>query len=130
MLVPDEKKAIRSYRDLLVWQKAMDLVVLSYRLTNGLPKEEQFGIVSQIRRVAVSVPANIAEGHGRGRTGDYLHHLRIARGSLMELETHFLLTERLAYTDRASTASIFELTQEISKMLQGLMKGIRDFPDS
>ena len=75
---------VKSYRDLLVWQKAMDLVEESYSVASQLPKTETFGLVSQIQRAAVSVPANIAEGHGRQHLGDYLHHLSIANGSLME----------------------------------------------
>ena len=78
---------IRSYRDLLVWQKEMDLVVESYRIAALLPKSETYGFAIQIQRSAVSVPANIAEGHGRDHLGDYLRHLSIANGSLMELET-------------------------------------------
>src|SRR5262245_48278962 len=89
--------AVKSYRDLLVWQKAMNLVVESYRLANQLPKSELYGLTSQIQRAAISVPANIAEGHGRDHLGDYLRHLSIANGSLMELETHLLLIHRLAY---------------------------------
>ena len=89
---------IRSYRDLKVWERAMDLVVASYKLTELLPKSEAYGLVPQMRRAAVSTPANIAEGHGREHLGDYLHHLSVANGSLMELETHFLIANRLAYS--------------------------------
>lgn len=74
---------IKSYRDLLVWQKAMDLVVDCYRYVDALPKNETYGLISQVRRAAVSVPANIAEGHGRDHLGDYLRHLSMANGSLM-----------------------------------------------
>jgi four helix bundle protein len=76
---------IKSYRDLKVWQKAMDLVVDSYKVVNLLPKNEVYGLATQIQRPAVSIPANIAEGHGREPLGDYLHHLSCADGSLMEL---------------------------------------------
>lgn len=75
-------KSVRSYRDLVVWQKGMDLVVDCYHLTATFPKAETYGLVSQIRRAATAVPANIAEGHGRDHLGDYLHHLSIAKGSL------------------------------------------------
>lgn len=88
---------MKSYRELLVWQKAMDLVVESYRIASLLPKAELYGLRSQIQRAAVSIPANIAEGHGREHLGDYLHHLSAATGSLMELETHFLITEKLSF---------------------------------
>jgi four helix bundle protein len=92
---------IRSYRDLELWQKAMDLVVETYGLTNLLPKSETYGLSSQIRRAAASVPANIAEGHGREHLGDYVHHLSVANGSLMELETHILVAGRLKYVQQA-----------------------------
>ena len=86
---------VSSYRDLRVWQKAMDLVVTSYEVTKQFPQTELYGLVSQIQRAVVSIPANIAEGHGREHLGDYIHHLSMANGSLIELETHFLLAERL-----------------------------------
>src|SRR5439155_26987516 len=89
--------SIRSYRDLLVWQKAMDLVAECYWITTLLPKNETYGLVNQMQRAAVSVPANIAEGHGRDHLGDYLHHLSVTNGSAMELETHRLLLRRLSY---------------------------------
>ncbi len=79
---------IKSYRDLLIWLKAMDLVVDCYRFVSVLPKNETYGLISQTQRAAISIPANIAEGHGREHLGDYLRHLSIANGSLMELETH------------------------------------------
>jgi four helix bundle protein len=88
------KAPIKSYRDLVVWQRAMDLVVESYQLTRDYPVSERYGLGSQTNRAAVSVAANIAEGHGRSSTGDYLRHLAIARGSLMELQTHFVIAER------------------------------------
>jgi four helix bundle protein len=88
---------IRSHRDLLVWQRAMDLVEHCYRATTHLPKSEVYGLSSQLQRAAVSVPANIAEGHGRKSTRAYLHHLSIAYGSLAELETHIEIACRLKY---------------------------------
>jgi len=78
---------VRSYRDLIVWQKAMDLVVQCYNLTKNFPNSELYGLTSQLRRAAVSIPSNIAEGHGRSSTKAYVNHLMIAHGSLMELET-------------------------------------------
>src|SRR5207247_9756088 len=91
--------SIRSYRDFLVWQKAMGLVVECYRITTLLPKNETYGMVNQIQRAAVSVPANIAEGHGRDHLGDYLHHLSVANGSRMELETHLWLLPLLVLSE-------------------------------
>jgi four helix bundle protein len=84
---------VNSYKDLLVWQRGMDLVVTVYQITARLPASEQFGLISQMRRSAISVPSNIAEGYGRQATGEYRHHLSIARGSLLELETQLVLSE-------------------------------------
>jgi four helix bundle protein len=117
--------SLRSYRDLVVWQRAMDLVAECYRLTNLLPKSESYGLVSQIQRAAVSNPANIAEGHGRDHLGDYLHHLSVANGSLMELETHLLLLPRLSYLRSSELENALSLADEIGKMLSGLSKSLR-----
>ena len=86
---------IRSYRDLKVWQLAMDLAEESYRISQTMPITETYGLTSQIRRSAASIPANIAEGYGRESTGSYVHFLKTARGSLRELETHVLLAQRI-----------------------------------
>ena len=96
---------IQSYRDLTVWQKAMELVVGCYKFVSNLPKNETYGLISQTQRAAVSIPANIAEGHGRDHLGDYLRHLSIANGSLMELETHIerLIFERRRLVERRWT---------------------------
>src|SRR5438445_6434903 len=112
---------IRSYRELKVWQKAMDLTIDSYRLAGLLPKSELYGLVSQIQRSAVSIPANIAEGHGREHLGDYLRHLSVANGSLMELETHLAVVERLGYMDGNILRSVLEHAAEVGRMLNGLM---------
>jgi len=117
--------AIKSYRDLKVWEKAMDLVVESYRLTRLLPKSEAYGLVSQIQRAAVSIPANIAEGHGRDHLGDYLHHLSMAKGSLMELETHLLIASRLSYVSKNDLEPTFARTAELGRMLEGLSKNLK-----
>jgi four helix bundle protein len=117
--------AIRSYQDLKVWQKAMDLVVESYKLTELLPGTELFGLAAQIRRAAVSIPANIAEGHGREHLGDYLHHLSVANGSLMELETHFLIGSRLSYFKVGKTQGALGLGAEIGRMLAGLVRKLK-----
>ena len=116
---------VRSYRDLVVWQKAMDLVVACYRITKLLPKTEAYGLVNQIQRAAVSVPANIAEGHGREHLGDYLHHLSVANGSLMELETHLLLTERLEYVGASEIERALSLSAEVGRMLAALTKSLK-----
>ena len=111
---------VRSYRDLKVWEKAMDLVVESYRLTRLLPRNETYGLATQIPRARVSVPANIAEGHGREHLGDYLHHLSVANGSLAELETHLLIANRLQYISLQDLEPFLALSAEIGRMLAGL----------
>jgi len=119
------RKVIRSYRDLIVWQKAMDLVVECYRLTHSLPKHEIYGSASQIQRASISVPANIAEGHGREHMGDYLRNLSIANGSLMELETHLLIAIRLSYLVADDVHTAFALTAEVGRMINGLTKSLK-----
>ena len=116
---------VRSYRDLKVWQKAMDLVVASYRVTRELPPNESYGLVTQIRRAAVSVPSNIAEGHGREHLGDYLRHLSVANGSLMELETQILIAERLGYMPAADVRGVLSATAEVGRMLAGLVRALK-----
>jgi four helix bundle protein len=116
---------VKSYRDLRVWEQAMDLAVQSYHVARLLPRDEVYGLVSQIRRAAVSVPANIAEGHGRDHLGDYLHHLSVANGSLMELETHLLLAQRLSYLKTTDVQPLLVLTSEVGRMLAGLMRKLK-----
>ena len=118
---------ITNYRHLKVWQKAMDLAVASYDLTKQFPQSELYGLVSQIQRAAVSVPANIAEGDGREHLGDYLHLLSVANGSLMELETHFLLAGRLGYLKEQQVNRLLDLTSELGRMLAGLTKSLKNF---
>jgi len=112
---------IKSYRDLIVWQKSMALVVETYRLTRKLPAREQFGIVSQLQRAAISIPANVAEGHSRGSRGDYRRHVSVARGSLAEMETHFELTWRLALLPQGGCATAESLANEVGRMLSTLL---------
>jgi four helix bundle protein len=104
-----------------VWQRSMDLVERIYQITSVFPSGEQWGLVSQMRRAAVSVPSNIAEGYGRQATGNYRHHLSIARGSLLELETQVLLSERLGYLRSEGAATILAEIQEMSRMLATLV---------
>src|SRR5579859_2670583 len=118
--------AIKSYRDLKVWEKAMDLVSESYKLTKVFPKTEIFGLTSQLQRAAVSVPANIAEGHGREHLGDYLHHLSIANGSLMELETDLLLSVKLSYIPMSQVEPVLRIASEVGRMLAGLVRSLKD----
>jgi four helix bundle protein len=99
----------------------MDLVETVYQLTKSFPSTEQWGLVSQMRRAAISVPSNIAEGYGRQATGEYRHHVSIARGSLLELETQILLAVRLKYLEVTESSSILKEIEEISRMLATLV---------
>ncbi len=117
---------IQSYRDLLVWQKAMEVVVECYRLSEMFPKTETYGLASQLRRAAVSVPANIAEGQGREHLGNYLHHLSIANRSLMEVEPHLLLAEKLLFLTTSQTGAVLAATTEVSRMLSGLTRSLKN----
>jgi four helix bundle protein len=112
---------VAGYQDLIVWQRSMDLVETIYRLTATFPSAEQWGLVSQMRRAAVSVPSNIAQGYGRQATGEYRHHLSIGRGSLLELETQVLLSKRLDYLQPSDADSVVSEVEEISKMLATLV---------
>ena len=116
---------IRSYRDLRVWQKAVDLAVDCYRLSRRLPHSEMYGLSSQIQRSATSIPANIAEGHGRKHLGDYLHHLSMANGSLMELETHLMIAARLMFLNSDDLKPAFLQTAEVGRMLSGLISKLQ-----
>ncbi len=119
------KKKIESHRDLLVWQKSMDLIVAIYRITQKLPSYEQFGLTSQLRRAAVSIPSNIAEGYGRQSSGNYRQFLSVSRGSLLEVETQIELCVRLGYLTQPDTVSILAEITELSKMLTSLISKIR-----
>jgi len=112
---------IAGYQALLVWQRSMDLVEKVYHLTGGFPPSEQWGLVSQMRRAAISVPSNIAEGYGRQATGEYRHHVSISRGSLLELETQVLLARRLNFLQPADADPVLKEIDEISRMLATLV---------
>lgn len=116
---------LKSYRDLLVWQKAIELTVLVYRLTEGFPKREIYGLAAQSRRAGVSIPSNIAEGYGRGSRKEYLQFLSIAQGSLKELETQVILAERLAYATAAQAQRILIDAEIVGKMLGSLIRSLR-----
>jgi four helix bundle protein len=116
---------LRGYRELKVWQRSMDLVEESYRLTATFPKHELYGITSQLRRAAVSVAANIAEGHGREHLGEYLHSLSIANGSLMELETHLLVSGRMNYVPAEEEKGLLVRAAEVGRMLAGLIRALK-----
>lgn len=115
---------IKSYKELLVWQKSMILVTEIYELTKTLPEDERFGLTSQMRRCSVSIPSNIAEGWGRLSRKNYIQFLRVSRGSLYELETQLLITKELNYIN--DSESVENLIIEISKMLNSLIKKLEE----
>ena len=108
---------LQSYKQLIVWQKSMDLVEMIYKITDSFPKSELYGLISQIRRSAVSIPSNIAEGYGRTSPKDYGQFYTIAYGSLLELETQLTISYRLGFVIKQELDQIFSLIEEISKML-------------
>lgn len=116
---------IKSYRDLRVWQDAMTLAEVCYRLTGGFPREEVFGLSAQIRRAAVSIAANIAEGHGRENTQSFIQYLRIAQGSLKELETHLMLAERVNIAANSNTDVILVQCENLGKMVRSLIRALQ-----
>jgi four helix bundle protein len=111
---------VRSFRDLVVWQRAIDLSVAVYRVTDSFPRSERFGLTNQLRRASASVAANIAEGHARSSRRDYAHFVSIARGSLAETRSFLELASRLGYATPATLADVEERAAEVSKMLVGL----------
>ena len=113
---------IKSYRDLLVWQQAMDLAADVYRLTRSWPKEELYGLTAQARRAATSVPANIAEGYGRESRGSYLQFLKVAQGSVKEVETHLLIAERVGVATEAQLTPLLSQCESVGKLLRALMR--------
>ena len=115
---------VRNYRDLIVWQRAMDLVEEVYSVSKEFPREEIYGLTSQIRRAAVSIPSNIAEGQGRRTTPDFLRHLSIAYGSLRELETQILIAMRLRYLAQEKGENCLRIAAEVGRLLNGLMSAL------
>jgi four helix bundle protein len=121
---------LKSYRELLVWQKATDFAVECYRFTATFPKAETYGLTSQIRRAAVSIPANIAEGYGRGSRKEYVQFLLISQGSLKELETHIIISEKLAYLTPTQRDVELAQTDEMGRMLGSLIRRLKLPPKS
>ena len=115
----------RNFRALRVWQIGMELAEEVYRLSRQFPRHETYGLGGQIQRAVISIPANIAEGHARGSTRDFLRYLAIAQGSLAELETHLLLAERLNYCDEVQISRILSKCTQEAKMLRSLRKRLR-----
>lgn len=115
----------RGYRDLLAWQRAYELSLRIYKSTASWPREEQYGLTSQIRRATVSVAANIAEGYDRSSRNEYIHFLSIARGSLAEVETFILLARDLGYMPPDDAMALIELQNEAGKLLRGLARSVQ-----
>ncbi len=118
-------KKVRGYRDLMVWQRAMGLVVAIYEETEGFPRREMYGLTDQIRRAAVSIPANIAEGAARQTSGAFARHLDIALGSAAELDTHLQIALEIGYLSRERFLALNQELQEITRMLQALHTSIQ-----
>ena len=116
---------IRSYRDLIVWQTAMALAAACYFKTRAFPRSEMYGMTSQIRRAAASIPANIAEGNGRENTGAYINHLRIAQGSLKELETHILLAQTVELMESDVSTDLLDKSERVGKLLRALIRALQ-----
>src|SRR6266496_168217 len=115
---------INSFRDLRVWQSGMELVTQIYRLTQSFPREEQYGLTSQMRRAAVSVPSNIAEGHARESSKEYLNHLSIVQGSLAELQTQIEIAARLDFVAAEAARQTLELSAALSRQIFALRNAI------
>ena len=116
--------AVQDYRQLEVWQEAMNLVILIYQHTSKFPKEETYGLTNQLRRAAVSVPSNIAEGQGRRSTKEFLNQLSVARGSLLELQTQVEIGKRLKYLAQPEAECLEEKVGTVIRLLNGLMRAL------
>ena len=115
---------MKNYRDLIVWQKAMRLVTEIYRCTKAFPQDERYGLISQLRRSSVSLPSNMAEGYGLNSTQDYVRFLRVANGSLFELQTQLEIARNLGFLSEEDFSELFELSREIERMLSSLIRKI------
>jgi four helix bundle protein len=115
---------VQDYRQLEVWQKAMDLVLLVYRCTAHFPKDEMYGLTNQLRRASVSIPSNIAEGQGRRTTKEFLHHLSIARGSALEVQTQAEIAKRLEYLTEDQAGKLDEAICVVIRLLNGLINAL------
>lgn len=115
---------IESHRDLIAWKKAIKLVVTCYRFTRNFPDDERFGLTQQLRRCAVSVPANIAEGKGRGTPKEFARFLGIASGSLSEVDTHLVIARELGYITNEELREVGEVVEEVGRIITGLRKSL------
>jgi len=117
--------SVKSFHDLIVWQKSMELVTAIYQVSQKFPKEEIFGLTSQIRRAAVSIPSNIAEGRGKSSVGEFQQFLYHSRGSLAEVETQLLIAINLGYLTKEEVPHIMELIARVGRLLHGLLSAIK-----
>ena len=117
---------MQTYRELLVWQKSMELVKCAYQISKFLPKEETYALSDQIRRAAISVPSNIAEGYGRGSNKDYAHFLFIAKGSINELDTQIRAAIMLDFVDEEKCQKVLSLCEECGRMLWAMIKKMQE----
>jgi four helix bundle protein len=117
---------INSYRDLLAWQKGIELTEAIYRISKCFPPEELYGLTNQVRRAAVSVPSNIAEGAGRNTSGEFVQSIGHSRGSLFELETQLIVAKRVGYLSLSELRPLFDLTDEIGRLTAGLVRSLSD----
>ena len=120
--------AVKSFRELVVWQKSMDFVEEIYKLSKALPKDELYGLTNQLRRASVSIPSNIAEGNSRHTSQDYIRFLAIAKGSKSEVDTQLEICTRLGYLSNEQTKYAFELSSEIGKMLNSIIQKLTPNP--
>jgi four helix bundle protein len=118
------------FQDLIAWQKAMALVTTIYRATRDWPREELYGLTSQVRRAAVSIPSNLAEGHGRTGPREFAHHVSIAYGSLCELETQVLIAEQLGYSNADTSKRLTAQMMEVRRLIRGLLRSLRGSTDT
>lgn len=122
----EKKPGAKSYREFHVWQRGMDLCEAIYKVTARLPKEEVYGLTSQLRRASVSIPSNIAEGFGREQRGSFAQHLRISQGSLKELETQLLICQRVNLIPAEDVDRLLSMADEIGKMTRSLIRSLQD----
>ena len=116
----------KGFRELVAWQRGIELVEQVYASSRGWPADERFGLVAQVRRAAVSVPSNIAEGNARTGTRAFLHHVSIAFGSLAEVETHVVIAKRLGFLDKGQAQQLYERIIGARRPMLGLLRGLRD----
>ena len=117
--------SLNSYKELKVWQHGMQIAEACYHLTSSFPRSELYGMTSQIRRAAASIPANIAEGYGRGHRAEYIQFIRIANGSLKELETHLILASRVLLAEQEAVEELLKLCDEEGRMLRALLQSLQ-----